>query len=287
MKKFYLFLAVLLAGFGCKKSELEQITNNEPPPDETISTVTIENYITRTYILVLGREPDSIEYTNAHDLLVSARLDSGSRRKFVDTVFADPDYRTNVYNENRIDLLNNIDTVEFGNWIYIFQLLLGDTTYQAQWPLWQYEMDRMVNMRNAYNEFVGNLIQVDELHRRMCNNYFYDQLNMGSANFVISTFQHLINRNPTASEQQSGISMVDGHNATLFLQSGNSKDDYLNIFTSSNSYYEGQVIFFYLKYLNRSPGSVEMSDGASLYSSSGDYTVVQKIILTSDEFIGI
>ena len=81
--------------------------------------------------------------------------------------------------------------------------------------------------------------------------------------------------------------MVDGNNAVLFLQSGNSKDDYLNIFTNSQSYFEGQVILLYIKYLNRVPNTLEMSNGTIEYMTTLDYTAVQRDILSTDEFIGI
>jgi hypothetical protein len=104
---------------------------------------------------------------------------------------------------------------------------------------------------------------------------------------VISTFQNLINRNPTTSEQQSGISIVEGNNAVIFLQAGSSKNDYLNIITHSSNYYEGQVVFLYQKYLNRLPNTLEMAAGTSKYQSTGDFTAVQYDILASDEFIGL
>lgn len=287
MQLRYLLFTLLLIYTSCKKSEIEQIPFNEPPPDGTISNVVIENYITRAYILTLGREADSAEFNYAKSLLSSANLDSASRQIFLDSLLSNKDYRPHVYNQNRIDLLNNIDTAEFSNWIIIFNFFLQDTSYQLQWPYFQYEIDRLTDMQNAFDDFVNGSIEVDELHRRMCNNYFYDQINMGAANFVISTFQQLINRNPTSSEQQSGISMVNGNNAVLFMQSGNSKNDYLDIFTHSNDYFEGQVVFMYLKYLNRPPDSVEMSEGTIKYSTTGDYTAVERDILTSDEFIGL
>ena len=287
MRTIYLSLLIILIFSACKKSEIEKVPFNEAPKDKTISNVTIENYITRTYILTLGREPDSVEFNTAKSLLSGAMLDSASRQTFLDSVFNSIDYRPHVYEENRIELLNNADTSEFSNWIYLFQLFLRDTTYQLQWPYFQYEADRLIALRNAFPDYLNDSIKIDELHRRMCNNYLYDQINMGAANFVISTFGNLINRNPTASEQQSGISMVNGNNAILFLQSGSSKNDYLNISTHSSDYYEGQVILLYLKYLNRVPGTVEMADGTLKYFTTKDYTAVQRDILSSDEFIGL
>ncbi len=287
MRSTYFLLLFMFAFAACKKSEIEQIAFNEPPPDGTISNVTIENYITRTYILTLGREPDSVEFNTALTLLKTTNLDSASRQEFLEVIFDNADYRPHVYDENRIDLLNNVDTAEFSNWIIIFNFFLQDTTYQLQWPYFQYEIDRLEELQNAFYEYVNDSIEIDELQRRMCNNYFYDQINMGSANFVISTFQQLINRNPTSVEQQSGIAMVDGNNAVLFLQTGSSKNDYLDIFTHSSDYFEGQVVFLYQKFLNRPPDSIEMSEGTLKYSTTGDYTAVQRDILSSDEFIGI
>ena len=166
-------------------------------------------------------------------------------------------------------------------------MFLQDTTYKFQWPYLQYETDRLIAMRNAYADYISNRIELKDLQSRMCNNYIYDQINMGSANFVISTFQHLINRNPTSEEQSSGISMIDGNNSVLFLLSGSSKDDYLNIFTTSSNYFEGQVVFMFLRYLNRTPTTVEMSDGTKKYSTTSDCTTVLRDILSSDEFIGL
>lgn len=287
MSKLYLAFFFLLILNSCTKSELEIVPDNEPPTDSTIADVTIENYITRTYILVLGREPDSMEFESAHNQLSTGHLDSTSRWNFVTSVFNDADYRVNVYNQNRVDLLNNVDTAEFTQSIVIWTYYLSDSSQILLWPLLQYQLDRMILMRDAFGQYVSGTIQIDELHRRMCNNDVYDQLNMGSANFVISTFQHLINRNPTMAEQQSGVSMIDGNYATLFLQSGSSKEDYLDIFLQSPNYYEGQVFLLYLKYLHRDPNTLEMADGASKYSATQDYTFVQKEILTSDEFIGL
>ncbi len=287
MRILYFSLFVLLFSYGCKKSEIEQIPSNEPPPDNTVSSVTIENYITRVYILTLGREPDSTEFETANTLLKNANLDSTSRRVFLNSVFSDADYRPHVYQENKDELLDFVDTTEFGHMVYIFNLILSDTSYQSQWPSWQYERDRMVLLSSAYNDFIHDSIDIAELHKRLCDNHFYDELHMGSANFVDATFSDLIGRNPTVSEEQSGIDMVDGQNSVLFFQAGSSKDDYLNIFINSNNYFEGQVIFMYKKYLNRVPNTVEMAEGTTKYSTTHDYTAVQKDILATDEFINL
>jgi len=287
MRLALLLFCTALFWSSCTKTELETIPDNIAPPDRTIEIVTIENYVTRTFILTLGREPNATEFSNSVTLLQNAGLDSASRALFLTGVFTDATYKPQVYLQNKINLLNNADTADFTAWITIFNFLLQDSTNFYLFSVLHYEIDRLTELQNAYTEFTNEIIGLDELHRRMVNNYVYDQINMGSANFVISTFQNLLNRNPTIAEQNACVSMVDGNNSALFLQTGLSKDDFLNIITHSNNYYEAQVVLLYQKYLNRVPNTQEMSLGTLKYSTTTDYTLVQKDILSSNEFIGI
>ena len=287
MKKIILFIILSSLFYSCKKETLVTIGDNKAPNDFTIDSTTIQRYITRTYILTLGREPDLMEALTAESNLISAGLDETSRTTFINTIFSSSSYLPNLFEQNKINLLNNVDTSEITLWIAIFNNILDDTTVMFQWPYIQYEVDRLTLLQNAYNEFNDGNIDIIELHKRMCNNYLYDQINMQSANFVISSFQHLIGRNPTNAEQISGINMVENNNSLLFLQTGESKENYLDILLHSSNYYEAQMIFLYDNYLFRLPTSYEMASGTQLFSSTGDYTVVQKIILTSNEFIGI
>ena len=287
MKRPIYLLLLFCSFFSCKKDELVTVGDNKPPDDLTISSVKIENYINRTYILSLGREPSALELSSASQSLASANLDSSSRQALLSSVFSASDYLPHVYDLNKIDLLNNVDTAEFSNWINVFSYFLLDTTYAYQWPFLQYELNRLTLLRDAYPLFISGSIALAELQRRMCNNYLYDQINMGSANFVLSTFQHLINRNPTNAEHTGGISMTDGNNATLFLQAGNSKNDYLNILTTTNNYFEGQVVRMYDRFLHRLPITTEMDPATTRYATTQDAKDVMRIILSTDEFAGL
>lgn len=287
MRLSLLLFCVGIFLISCTKTELETVHDNIAPPDPTIEIVTIENYVTRTYILTLGREPSSLEFSTATNLLLSAGIDSASRSQFLNTVFNNVAYLPQVYAQNKIDLLNNADTSEFTNWINVWNFLLLDSANAFFFPFLHFEIARMTKLQTAYSEFTSGSIQLDELHMRMCNNYIYDEINMGSANFVISSFQHLLNRNPTTAEQNSGISMVDGNNAILLLEAGSTKTDYLTILSQSNNYFEAQVVYLYQKYLNRAPNTQEMNAGTLKYSLSNDYTAIQRVLLSSNEFIGI
>lgn len=287
MRAHLFLIAAVLCFYSCTKTELETVPDNLAPPDPTIETVTIENYITRTYILALGREPSSSEFSSAFNLLSTSKLDSTSRSQFISSVLNSTYYLPNVYAQNKIDLLNNADTSEFTQWITIFEFLLTDSANIFLFPILQAEILRLEKLQSAFPEFTTGSITLDELHRRMCNNYIYDQINMGSANFVISSYQHLLNRNPTGSEQTAGVSMVESNNAVLFLQAGSSKTDYLNIISNSRNYHEAQVVYLFQKYLNRVPTTQEMNIETAKYVGASGPETVQIDILSTNEFVGI
>lgn len=280
-------VVLMVLAVSCKKSELETITGNQPPPDTTTTNEVVEDYINRTYILVLGREPDSLEFTSAFTALKNGLLSESSRYDFLDQVFADTGYKWRQYDKWKGELLNNIDTVDVTFQIALTDFQLGDTTFQIFWPILQYERDRLVELQQAGPLYAAGQISIRELQSRMINNYFYDQINMGSLNFVLFSFQQILNRNPTLVEQNSGVSMVEGNSAVLFLQSGSSKDDYLSIFFNADDCYEGAVVRLYHDFLFRAPESLEMSVAALQYKNTGDYEQLQKDILATDEFVGI
>jgi hypothetical protein len=110
---------------------------------------------------------------------------------------------------------------------------------------------------------------------------------MGTENFVRATYENFLFRYPTEYELEQAKTMVDGFNSILFLENGNSKDDFLDIFFDSDDYYESRARDLYNKYLFREPDSEEMVEGAILYKQSDDYKLLQKSILTMDEYVGI
>ena len=55
----------------------------------------------------------------------------------------------------------------------------------------------------------------------------YDEINMGTENFVVSIFQNFFHRYPTAAELYSASNMVDGNQSTIFNTNGSSKKDFI------------------------------------------------------------
>lgn len=284
---FFLLTGLSLALLSCKKTEVELVPANIAPPDFTIENSVYEAYVTKTYILVLGREPDSTESQAALALLKGSNMSVAARRTFLDDVFTDPGYRHRQFARWNAGLLNNLDTNQFSLYQFLFDQQLNDPAYQFAWPFLQYEKIRLTELQSAGNLYVNGQITLQELQSRMLNSYFYDQINMGDLNFVVASFQQLLNRYATDQEKTNGVSMIGGNNAVLLLRSGNSKKDYLNILTQSDDYYEGAIVRLYSDFLFRNPSSLEMSAAAIRFRNSGDYEQAQKEILSTNEFIGI
>ncbi len=278
-----LFLILVFA--SCTKYEEEIIPANTPPSDNTIEQQVYEDYVTRTYIRVLGREPSVAEMSSSLSILNQHALSISDRLQFLDDVFSKAEYYGHTYDDFRIELLNNMDSTDIPAQIYLYNLLAHDSTYITVWSILNYEIARMQSLQNAPTLFANNTISIIDMHRSMVDNYFYDQINMGSVNFVVSLFQHFLYRTPTQQEQDAGASMVDGNNSSLFLQAGAGKNDFLSIFFASTDYYEGQVVRAYQKFLFRQPTTIEMNEATIKYKNSNNHIQLQKDILSRDEYV--
>ena len=291
MKRFNLLLLALLtvlALASCgKDQEIVPIEGNVAPPDYTIPTITKESYVNRVYISLLGRKPNDLEFQNGLNQLDQDNMSLANREAFLDDVMDNYDYHYNLFDVGRVNYLNGADTTEMKDFIFVYNLLLQDPQYQPIWPIIQEEIDRMELVLEIPDDLASGAIALPEAHRRLVENNIYDEINMGTLNFVQSCFENFLFRYPTTSELDNGILMVDGFSATVFLQPGRNKDDFLTIFFSSTDYYEGQVRDVYQRFLFRDPDSVEMDELTQQYLSTGDYKALLKSVLSSDDYAGI
>ncbi len=285
---YFILIALNIAIWGCKKEDkLVVISNNQAPPDYTISSVVKENYVNKVYISVLGRKPDSNEFEAGLSNINQHNLSLADRQLFLDEVFAKPEYNQKLYETASVKLLNSYDTSAITQQIALYQFLLTDSAYASVFDIINMEIARLQELKAVPADLNNGSLTTIGMHRRLINNYFYDQINMGTENFVVSTFQHFMDRYPTGNELQQGKNMVDGLSAIIFLKEGTTKDDYMDIILATDNYFESQIRELYLRYLFRQPDSEEMSKYTSEYKSDLDYKKLQKNILSSDEYVGI
>jgi hypothetical protein len=124
----------------------------------------------------------------------------------------------------------------------------------------------------------------EEMELAACNTYIYDDINMGTENFVVSVFQSLLNRYPTNQELESGKDMVNGRPSVLFLQQGSTKNDFLSIFFSARSYYEGQVTLLFQENIFRMPNTSELMEYTNFYIEKKNYETLLLEILSSSAY---
>ena len=285
MKKL-LFLFSVLVISSCTKIEDLLIGGNTLPPDYTIENTTIENYINKLYISTIGREPTDTEFSTDFDILRSTNLSQSNREIVIDGLLNKAEYYNNLFILESEHLLLGADTADINQNIHVLNVLLSnsqglDSIYFAE------NLARMMKLQEVLPGLVNGTILNIEMHKRMVDNSFYDEINMGTENFVVSMFQNFINRYPTMSELQSGKTMVDGGNASIFLVSGNKKADFINIFLESDEYFTGQTNILFNRYLFRAPTSEESINFSLDYINTQDYQLLQSRILSSNEFIGL
>lgn len=289
MLKSPLLWALLLMVFvaGCKKEEIITVPDNVAPPDRTIEDITVENYVNRTYISLLGRKAEDAELDADFATLRAGNFSRDARRTFVQGLADGPEFENRLYYIARALYLNASDTTEIREQRDFFVLLLTQPQYQAFYPQLEHERDRLNAVLAIPAGLANGSIDVRDMHKRLSDNYIYDQINMGTQNFVISMFQNFLFRYPTDAELADAERMVDGLTSTSFLQSGRNKDDFIRIFFDTGDYFEGQVREVHVRLLFREPTAQELSTLSVSYLNGDTHADLLREVLSTDEFAGI
>ena len=285
MKKL-LFLFSVLVISSCTKIEDLLIGGNTLPPDYTIENTTIENYINKLYISTIGREPTDTEFSTDFDILRSANLAQSSREIVIDVILNKEEYYNNLFKLECEHLLLGLDTADINQNIHVLNVLIS-TAQGLELIYFEDALEKMLKLQEVLPGLGNGTISNMEMHKRMVNNNFYDEINMGTENFVVSMFQSFMQRYPTLSELENGKLMVNDNNASVFFVPGNGKEDFINIFIESDEYFTGQTNILFNRYLFRDPTSEESVNYSLDYINSQDYKLLQRRILSTNEFIGL
>ncbi|MCX6198670.1 MAG: hypothetical protein NTY88_05550 [Bacteroidetes bacterium] len=290
MRHLFYFLVIVFCISSCKKETVYRdviIPGNVPPPDYSIDSATINIYVNKAYINIIGREPVGSERTDALVVLRQHNFSVADRKQFVQALLNRPEVNSNLVILARSEYLGNTDSFDIAQQIFVYQNGLTIPDYAPFYPLIRFEITRLDTLQTTLQQMNAGTCNYREMLRRTTNNYFYDQLNMGTENFVVSTFQNFLFRYPTEYELTNCKIMVEGQNSLAFLQTGKDKNDYLGIFFRTNDFYEGQVRYIYKKYLFREPNSAEMAYYAGIYKANENYKDLQLEIFSLDEYAGI
>ena len=284
---YFLSICLLITCYSCKKDNLVYIEGNQIPPDKTIENITKENYVNKLYISALGRQATPSEFSNGLLILNKNNLSLENRKELVDTVLADNDYYNNEYSIIRGDLLNGLDTTEISKYIKRYKNTLLTTNDQNKIDRLTGYIERLYLMQDIITDLRSDSIKFKDVHKRCVFNRFYDEINMGTENFVVSMYQNFFYRYPTSSELITSSNMVNGIQAILFFKAGQTKEEFIDLFLGSDEYYEGQIRLAYLRFVFREPTVIESTHMTGLYKVDLDYKSMQKRILISDEYVGL
>jgi hypothetical protein len=287
MRRFLPIIGLFFLLAACKKEKEVIIPDNTAPPDSTITDLVIESYVNRSYIVLLGHKPDDGEMAQGKSTLRTHNVSQADRETFLEQVIAKPDYAMHTFDVGRSLLINSTDTSEVQDEIFLLDLILADSAFLAYWPAALIQRAQLEDVLAIPDGLAAGTVDLREMHRRLVTNKIYDQINMGTQNFVISMFQNFLSRYPTATERATSELMVDGFPSTIFLENGRSKTEFISIFLNSRDYDEGQVRDAFNRYLYREPHTEELETLTLAYRANHDYKALQKAVLSEDEFVGI
>ncbi len=292
----FVFTAVVFiaALTGCKKDPIyvdihkdTTIIGNQAPHYDEVTNLQVRLYVNKIYVDLVGHEPTSAELDTKANFLLQNNLDSTSRDQIVKDLLTTSGYYQRLFEISSSQMLNSADSLAILGELYLLHYI-RDTLGGAGAPLFFYdfEINRLDKLASISKDLKNGTIDIREYYRRMIDNYFYDQVNMGSENFVKGVFNDLLGREPTDGELDFGVSMVDGQPAILFLQNGGSKSDFQNILVNTPEFMEGLVRKTYLQLLLRVPGSEEMAAGTKELSQTMNLPAFQKKLIISKDYAG-
>lgn len=266
------------------------IIGNVPPEFNGISTVVINNYVNRLYIDLVGREPIDNELAIDVQYLKDNNLKDSAKEVIIQSLMSKAEYYKRVWEISSTSMLLGLDSFDVAReqqllaFFRYLDSLNGNTTAI---PYWNYEISRLQDLNAAADDYKNGSIDINEFIGRFILNYlYYVEINMGSTNFVLATFENLFARLPTTAELEAAVLMTDGGSAALFLQAGSSRDDFVEITTNYVEFYEGLVRNSFLVFLLRNPTSTEMDTYTQDFINDNDYQALQIEITKSKEYAG-
>ena len=298
MRLFGYFLFVALFIFSCKK-DAEIISDNDAPYYGEIPTILLENYVNRMYIDLLGREPldsemiNDVQYLRDSDVSLESR-DSLLYKLQFDTTYIEGDssykfaYFHRMYEMIKVRLIEGASNAyisqDLNNWWngYVNDSLNNDLL-SANKKLLEYEI--LNSVLESELEYYNNVIEINEIHRRMIYNSVYDQINMNTFNFINAAFDNLLFRYPTQYEFDEVYLMIEDNTSQVVLgSSGNNKEAFTHIICNTREFYEGVITWAYGTLLARNPTSEETDLLMNTFYYNHDFQWLQRQIMKSDEY---
>ena len=160
----YIWIAFLLIIAACGKNPII-IDGNTPPPDITVETAIVDNYINKLYISMLGRELATPNFPMQKNIL-SEVVSMKSREQLIDIVHSNEDYYDNLFGIYRSDYLNGIDTVDLREqYIEVYANLIEYETDPIILEVYQLRYQNLLELYNLGDYLKNGIINTMEAHK--------------------------------------------------------------------------------------------------------------------------
>ncbi len=283
--RILLFIAVISFALSCKKTETQIISGNQPAIDSTIDNVLRDNFIHKAYLAIIGRTPTDLEKIGARTVIDKSNCTVQSREDLLNMLFAASDYKENIFNIDNANLLASTSGDVINYYIIYYNNLVKDST-NPNYYMYKGYIARLYLLKAAPRNFFSDSIDLVEVHKRMTYNVLYDNLNGGLFNWTSTIFPYFIKRKPTQAEMTNSHLFMQGMEGKMLLKTGHSTDEMVDIFFSSDEYFEGQVRILFLRHLFREPTFSELEQLSGAYKKDHNYIKLQKSIFLSNDFLG-
>ncbi len=293
IKSVFIF-ALLLCLNACTKKETltvheyAVIQGNDVPPNTSVSQIQLNNYINKSYIDLLGREPSTAELTLHTNNLKTAKYSEASRKVMITSLLNSYTYYERFFEMFSSKILQSVDSIQMQNDLEYYPMAIAEANangfYGYAYTL-TIDQANIINLSNAKNDFRNGTIDINTFFYRFIYNPYYDEINMGYANYMLASYQNLFRRFPTADELARGIDMQENTSTSLMGVDGSNLQDLASILTNCDAFYEGLVYDAFDRLLVRVPVSLEMANNTTLIKTS-NYKALQLKIMLESEYAG-
>jgi len=247
------------------------------------SDLKLESYIHRIYIQLYGRKATESEQIMGKIFLCFVPESAKWRRIYCDQLIRSEEFRLNQYNIARSDLLNfifNPDSASIQETIEVWKKMYPDS-------IWQPEVKRLKRLQQIPGLLRSGMMTYEELQKTLIHNSYYDFINMGSENFVVSLYHNFLERPPTAHELKTGIILTDGNCAYFANTLICGKAEYIQAFFDQNEFAEGQARKLVRMILYRDIKPSEIQFLTNDFLQFRDHSRIWSRLLSSDEFMNL
>ena len=252
-----------------------------PSADNASDGLVLSNFLNKAYIYQFGRKPYANEVKDARSFFATKGFTQPCREEYLMKISACDEYKLYLYQLGRNDLMNfiyNPDTAEIQNTINVWTKMYPNEYGRK-------EIARLQKLKTISQDLLNNSLDNIGLQKRLVHNSYYDFINMGTENFVISMYNNLLDRPPTKYELAQGKMMVDSSDAVFVGIHGHSKEDFVALFFDSYPYYEGQVRMLYKRYYFSEPPAEYLAHLTLEYYKKKDFRKLQAELLSLDKLI--